>query len=154
MAKAQETRRANLAIKKAAKEAAAREAAAALAGESFSAAPADQVKLATPLAAAKVPSPKQQKSGKQKNLPEATRPASTRVRKPTRIAAGLDGVAGEFEDENGNENEDELDQQFQSEYDHYQALTTAGSPVLGKRTRKPVFDLAAIMGETSEEEYI
>jgi hypothetical protein len=143
MKKAQETRKANLALKKAAKEAAAKEAAAA--AESSGPAPIEPAAPAPAIETPEQPAPKKQKAQKPKPSLEPTRPASTRIRKPTRHAAGLDGAA--------DEDEDELAEQFRSEYDRYQALTSAGSPGLGKRVRKPLIDLSAVMDETSEDEY-
>lgn len=149
MAKAQETRRANLAIKKAAKEAAAAAAAAAASGSPSSNLVPIQPAPFVPFAAPAEPdptSPRQQKAPRQKTPPiEGGRPPSTRVKKPTRIAAGLDDVVDDFDDE--------LDEDFPSEYDRYQALTSAGSPGLGKRVRRPLVDLSAMMGETSDEDY-
>jgi hypothetical protein len=168
MAKAQETRRANLAIKKAAKEAAAAAAAAeaANAGSSSSNLVAIQpapstlsIVTSTPAAPVSAPAPiapapqhhepilpKQQKPPKPTTPPtEGGRAPSTRVKRPTRIAAGLDGVVDDYDgDEDGD---------FPSEYDRYQALTSASSPGLGKRVRKSLVDLSAMMGETSDEDY-
>jgi hypothetical protein len=158
MQKAQETRRANLAIKKAAKEAAAAAAAAAVAAAAAATATAATAEtpetsnafpahLATPLPSAAEPEsglPKQQRAQRQRSPVDGGRPPSTRVKRPTRIAAGLDGIVDDYDDE--------LDG-FPSEYDRYQALTSAGSPGLGKRVRRPLVDLSAMMGETSDEDY-
>jgi hypothetical protein len=160
MQKAQETRRANLAIKKAAKEAATAAAAAAAAAaavtpvtataataatpETSNAFPAQ---LTTPVPSAAEPEsglPKQQRAQRQRSPVDGGRPPSTRVKRPTRIAAGLDGIIDDYDDE--------LDG-FPSEYDRYQALTSASSPGLGKRVRRPLVDLSAMMGETSDEDY-
>jgi hypothetical protein len=145
MAKAQETRRANLAIKKAAKEAAA---AAAAAAEAAGSSNLVSIQPAPPVAPATQPEPvpsHQPILPRPKTPPvEGGRAPSTRVKKPTRIAAGLDGVVDDFDDD--------LDD-LASEYDRYQALTSAGSPVLGKRVRRPLVDLSAMMGETSDEDY-
>ena len=170
MAKAQETRRANLAIKKAAKEAAAAAAAAeaAAAGPSssnlvaiqpappmaaaaptlapaVSAFPPVPTPLAAPVAEPEHTPPRQQKAHRPKTPPtDGGRAPSTRVKRPTRIAAGLDGAIDDLDDEFGD---------FPSEYDRYQALTSASSPGLGKRVRRPLVDLSAMMGETSDEDY-
>jgi hypothetical protein len=57
--------------------------------------------------------------------------------------------------------EDQISKQFDSEYDHYQALTSpipgaTGTPILGKRKRKPVINLAEAMrieaGEEDDDE--
>jgi len=150
MAKAQETRRANLAIKKAAKEAAAAAAAAAAeaAGPSSNLVaiqPAPPVPFAAP-AEPEPALPKQQKAPRPKTPPvEGVRPPSTRVKKPTRIAAGVDDIVDDFDDE--------MDEDFPSEYDRFQALASASSPGLGKRVRRPIVDLSAMMGETSDEDY-
>lgn len=149
MQKAQETRRANLAIKKAAKEAAAAAAAASSAGGPSSTLVPIQPAPPVPAAAAPEPTPptQQQKEMREKtpSLDSNGRPPSTRVKRPTRIAAGLDGAIDDYDEE--------LDDGFPSEYDRYQALTSAGSPGLGKRVRRPLVDLSAMMGETSDEDY-
>jgi hypothetical protein len=75
---------------------------------------------------------------------DGARAPSTRVKKPTRIAAGLDGPA---------EDNEEGVYEAPSEYERYQALTSASSPGLGKRVRRPLVDLSAMMGETSDEDY-
>lgn len=145
MQKAQETRRANLAIKKAAKEAAAAAAAAGTAG------PSNPVPIqpAAPVLSSYTPPqpvlPKPKTPSQNTTTMDSARAPSTRVKKPTRIAAGLDGPAGDNE-------EDDADD-APSEYDRYQALTSAGSPGLGKRVRRPLVDLSAMMGETSDEDY-
>ncbi|KAG9232928.1 hypothetical protein BJ875DRAFT_497046 [Amylocarpus encephaloides] len=86
--------------------------------------------------------------GKKRAIPPpvTVRQLSTRARRPTRAVMGLDGADEEDEEEN-----DELEQQFKSEYDHYQALTSPRSPVvLGKRVRKPKFDLAQVMDDSMD----
>jgi hypothetical protein len=142
MQKAQETRRANLAIKKAAKEAAAAAAAAGTAGPSnpVPIQPAAPVLSYTPPEPA-LPKPK---TPSQNATMDGARAPSTRVKKPTRIAAGLDGPA---------EDNEEGVYEAPSEYERYQALTSASSPGLGKRVRRPLVDLSAMMGETSDEDY-
>jgi hypothetical protein len=61
---------------------------------------------------------------------------STRVRKPTSRMLGLDGAA--------DDEDDEADEQFRSEYDRYQALSSPKSAGLGKRVRKSFMDLSAL----------
>lgn len=78
------------------------------------------------------------------SAPTGTR-TSGRVRKPTRAAMGYDGAG---------DDEDEIEQQFASEYDHFQALTSPKSPMrLGKRQRKSLMDLSALMHSEEEEEF-
>ena len=74
------------------------------------------------------------------------RPASTRARKPTRLALGLDGAGDEVE------GIDEADQEFASEYDQFQALTSPRKPVLlGKRVRRSLVDLSQLMDSDNDE---
>ncbi|KAH7403139.1 hypothetical protein BKA64DRAFT_668423 [Cadophora sp. MPI-SDFR-AT-0126] len=73
--------------------------------------------------------------------PAPTR-GSTRVRKPTRLAMGMDG-AGDDEDS---------PHQFRSEYERYQALTSPRSPLtLGKRKRKAIMDLSAMEDDDDDD---
>lgn len=83
---------------------------------------------------------------KTKLTPVPTRPASTRVRIPTRIAMGLDGV-DEYDDD------DALEDQFATEYESYQALTSPkGNMQLGKRKRRSLMDLSAVMQSDDDED--
>jgi hypothetical protein len=101
-----------------------------------------------PLSAEKVKSAT--KGKKRVPPPLTTRLASSRARRPARRALGMDGA----EDE---EAEEDVEQQWKSEYDHFQALTSPQSPVvLGKRNRKSKINLAAVMHDDDigdDEEY-
>jgi hypothetical protein len=69
---------------------------------------------------------------------------STRERKPSRLALGMDGA--------GDEDDREVQSQFKSEYEHYQALTSPRSPiVLGKRNRKSMYDLSNLQDDDDED---
>lgn len=73
--------------------------------------------------------------------PAPTR-GSTRVRKPTRLAMGMDGAA----------DDEESPHQFRSEYERYQALTSPRSPLtLGKRKRKSIYDLSAMRDDDEDD---
>ena len=84
---------------------------------------------------------------KAKAAPPPARPASTRIRKPTRIAMGLDGV-----DDYDDDVESALDEQFTTEYESYQALTSAGYSALGKRKRRSLINLREAMRSDEEED--
>jgi hypothetical protein len=79
--------------------------------------------------------------------PLTTRLASSRARKPARRALGMDGADDEEEEEEIEQQlKSELKSEYKSEYDHFQALTSPGSPVvLGKRNRRSKINLAAAM---------
>jgi hypothetical protein len=97
---------------------------------------------------------KRTKSKSKPILPK--RPASTRARKPSRMAMGLDGADDDEDDEEEEEEEDDddLEQQFVSEYDHFQALSSPKKPiVLGKRVRKSLVDLSQLMDSEEDEEF-
>lgn len=112
----------------------------------------------TPVPKRKKPNPKPAKavasgSGK-KGAPGSAVPPSRkpsgRKRKPTRTAMGMDGAADSSEEDR--EEGGELQQQFKSEYEHYQALTSPGSPILlGKRARRTKMDLQAEVFDDGEE---
>ena len=56
---------------------------------------------------------------------------------------GMDGAA---------DDEEEIERQVMSEYDHFRAITSPGTPVqLGKRARKSVMDLSMAMDTTTDE---
>lgn len=71
---------------------------------------------------------------------------STRIRRPARL--GFDGADDtDYEDEEG------IEKQFASEYDHYQALTSpGGGQHLGKRVRKSLVDLSAFSYGTTDSD--
>jgi len=143
MQEAQETRRMNNAKKKAEKQAATLGGPAALTVDTnLPIAPPP----ATPSAATKGPKAKKETtSRKAKPLPPP-RPASTRVRRPARIG-GMDGADDEFD-----EDDNEIEKQFASEYDRYQALTSPRSPVvLGKRVRRTLFDLSQEFNDEEDD---
>ncbi|KAK0115607.1 hypothetical protein ONS96_014055 [Cadophora gregata f. sp. sojae] len=76
--------------------------------------------------------------------PAPTR-GSTRVRKPTRLAMGMDGTV----------DEEDSPHQFRSEYERYQALTSPRSPLtLGKRKRKSIMDLSAMRDDDDDDDDI
>lgn len=79
-------------------------------------------------------------------VPAPTR-NSTRVRKPSRHALGLDGA-----DDERDEDVDHHKDQFKSEYERFQALTSPRSPyTLGKRKRKSLMDLSAMNNDDDDE---
>ncbi|RDL32939.1 uncharacterized protein BP5553_08378 [Venustampulla echinocandica] len=177
MAGAMETRKATNAAKKAAKEAAAVGTAS---GSVPPAAPAiaptppapkaiQPQPAALAMVATETPAPKRKQSNSKpatsakatgsgkgiKRAPAPTLPPvrkpSTRARRPTRNAMGMDG-ADDYDDDDDEEEDEELQQQFKSEYDHYQALTSPGSPILlGKRARKTKMDLQAELFDDADE---
>ncbi|CZR55496.1 uncharacterized protein PAC_05384 [Phialocephala subalpina] len=69
---------------------------------------------------------------------------SGRKRKPTSRAMGMDGA------DDSSDEEDQAKRQFRSEYDHFQALSSPGTPALGKRQRKSFINLTAAMGSESD----
>ncbi|KAH9215216.1 hypothetical protein DL95DRAFT_388946 [Leptodontidium sp. 2 PMI_412] len=78
------------------------------------------------------------------SIPTAPAPTrgSTRVRKPSRLAMGMDGAGDEDMD---------ISHQFRSEYERYQALTSPRSPLtLGKRKRKSLMDLSAMRDDDDD----
>ncbi|KAG0651436.1 hypothetical protein D0Z07_2077 [Hyphodiscus hymeniophilus] len=106
----------------------------------------------TPATATPTPDPvstkRKRTKSKSKILPPK-RPASTRARKPTRVAMGFDGA----NDEDDEEDDEDDEQRFTSEYDQYQALTSPRTPVLlGKRVRKSMVDLSQYMDSGDEED--
>ncbi|KAH6669438.1 hypothetical protein B0J14DRAFT_517694 [Halenospora varia] len=111
-----------------------------------------------PITPIETPIMKRKQSSSKKSSSKGKKPApvpivppprqlSTRARKPTRLAMNMDGVEDDEDDQ-------EIEQQFKSEYDHFQALTSPGSPVvLGKRNRRSRVNLAeAMMNELDDEE--
>ncbi|KAL2063708.1 hypothetical protein VTL71DRAFT_5513 [Oculimacula yallundae] len=83
------------------------------------------------------------------SAPAPTR-GSTRVRKPSRLAMGMDGAD---DDEDEEEEEEDTPYQFRSEYERYQALTSPKSPLtLGKRKRKSLMDLSAMRDDDEDED--
>jgi hypothetical protein len=102
-----------------------------------------------PTPAPKTPAPPKSKApakrepsrkAKQSPLPPTQlRRTSTRPRKPRVL--GFDGADDEDEDD---EEEDEIQAQFTSEYDRFQALISPGSHTLGKRKRKSMMDLSNV----------
>lgn len=102
--------------------------------------PVETPAMTTPSPATK--STKKRSRGKPAPL---KRPASTRTKRPTRVAMGLDGA---------DDDDDEIDQQFASEYDRYQALTSPKRPiVLGKRVRKSLVDLSQLMDDSEDDDF-
>ena len=183
MKEAQETRKANNALKRAHKAQIQANQAAGLppppppvllgaqprSGQASASAPAQgeaepeaevetpaETPVETPAEATPAPAPRAVvKRNRTKSRPTALppmRPASTRARRPTRTAMGLDGADDEDEDEE-DEDEDDDDLQFTSEYDQFQALSSPRKPVLlGKRVRKSLVDLSQYMDSEDEEE--
>ncbi|KAE8450646.1 hypothetical protein EG329_005990 [Mollisiaceae sp. DMI_Dod_QoI] len=101
-----------------------------VAGPSTAAPPAQQSTVPPP-----APNPASAESS-------ATR-TSGRKRKPTVRAMGLDGA---------DDDDDDSQYPFRSEYDHFQALSSPGTPALPKRQRKSLFDLSQAMGSEEEDE--
>lgn len=93
----------------------------------------------TPKTTVARPKVKRESSKKAKSLPPPPRRTSSRPRKPRVL--GFDGADDDDEDD---EEDDEIEKQFASEYDHYQALTSPGGQGLGKRARKPMVDLTTV----------
>ncbi|RFU32745.1 hypothetical protein B7463_g3620, partial [Scytalidium lignicola] len=158
---AQETRRANNALKKAAK---------ILNDRSTEAAGTWPI-LPQPLSSTKSspsikssPSAKSMPTIKPKKLTIVASPAppprepSSRARRPSRaLASQLDGLDDPGDDGNEDEGEEEeekdVQKQFTSEYEQYQALTSPAGPIiLGKRVRKPKVNLADLVGSDEFEE--
>lgn len=82
------------------------------------------------------------------------RDPSSRVRRPSRALASQSDDPENYDHEDEEEERD-VQRQFTSEYEQYQALTSpAGPMVLGKRVRKPKVNLADLIGSDEyEEEY-
>ncbi|KAF8848932.1 hypothetical protein BDZ45DRAFT_810371 [Acephala macrosclerotiorum] len=72
---------------------------------------------------------------------------SGRKRKPTSRAMGMDGADDSSDDDNSQEK-----RQFRSEYDHFQALSSPGTPALGKRQRRSFVNLTAALAESDGDE--
>jgi hypothetical protein len=172
MVDAQETRKANNALKRAHKELTIANEAAGLppppplvllgttpnAGQASAPAveskPEPEIQVQTAADSTPAPAPVTSQKRRTKPRPKPIlpqRPASTRTRKPTRAAMGLDGA----DDEEGDDGS-ETEQSYPSVYDHFQALTSPKMPILlGKRNRKPLHDLSQLMDSDSveDEEY-
>ena len=107
--------------------------------------PETPVEVETPATTTPTPAPKPSKKKNKARAPPPKRPSSTRVKRPTRAAMGLDGVDDE---------DDEIEQQFASEYDRFQALTSPkGGIKLGKRVRKSLVDLSQLMDDSDEDDF-
>jgi hypothetical protein len=79
------------------------------------------------------------------SAPSSGTRTSGRKRKLTSRALGsLDGA---------NDSDDEEVPAFKSEYDHFQALSSPGTPALGKRKSKQLYNLAAFVGSDEEDSY-
>jgi len=76
----------------------------------------------------------------------ATR-TSGRKRKPTtRAMGGMDGA-------NDSDSDDGNHQSFKSEYDHFQALSSPGTPALPKRKSRQMYNLATFIGSDDDDSY-
>ena len=164
MKEAQETRKTNNAIKRSWKQQALANEAAGLPpppppiliGTAPNSAPASaptqstelevelETPVDTPVMGTPTPAPKATTKKSRIRTVPPKRPASTRARRPSRMAMGLDGADDE---------DDEIEQQFASEYDRFQALTSPKRPiVLGKRVRKSLVDLSSLMDDSEEDD--
>lgn len=75
----------------------------------------------------------------------ATR-TSGRKRKPTtRAMGGMDGA-------NDSDYDGNLQHSFKSEYDHFQALSSPGTPALPKRKSKQMYSLAAFIASDEDDD--
>ncbi|KAH8813066.1 hypothetical protein F5884DRAFT_751360 [Xylogone sp. PMI_703] len=157
---AQETRRANNALKKAAKILSEKNAEAGTTWPILPQPPISSNKSSPSIKSSPSTKPMPTIKPKKSTIvaspappppPQPLREPNSKPRRPSRpLASQVDGLDDHDDD---NEEERDVQRQFTSEYEQYQALTSpSGRIILGKRVRKPKVNLADLMGSDEFEE--